>query len=126
MRARPPTHTALCLGLRAATRVASFAHLCGDGRPVAAQGTPPPSRAVALRLTAKRSWVEAVPGRPDSAANRMLSPFPAQARPECGTKYGPVCRRARRERCVWACVTSISSASFDNLPLTVCALRCAL
>ena len=81
-------HTALGLGLRAATRVASLPTcVCGDGRPVAAQGTPPPSRAVALRLTAKRSWVEAVPGRPDSAATRMLSPFPSPARPECGTKY---------------------------------------
>ena len=38
---------------------------------------------------------------------------------------GPRSRPRRREVCVWTCVTSISSASFDNLPLTVCALRCA-
>ena len=89
---QPPTacyrHSQPQRGPNAARNVALY------GRPAAAQGTPPPSRAVALRLTAKRSWVEAVPGRPDSAANRMLSPFPAPARPECGTKCGPVCRRA--------------------------------
>ena len=71
-------------GLNAAVNVALY------GRPVAAQNTPPPSRAVVLHLTAERSWTEALPLRPDSAASRTLSPFPAPGRPKCGTKCGPV------------------------------------
>ena len=67
----------------------------GDGRPVAAQNTHPPSRAVVLHLTAKRPWAEVMAGRPDSATSRMLSPFPAQVRPKCGTKCGPVLWRLR-------------------------------
>ena len=70
------------------------AHLGGDGRPVAAQNTHPPSRAVVLHLTAKRPWAEVMAGRPDSATSRMLSPFPAQVRPKFGSKCGPVLWRA--------------------------------
>ena len=71
-------------GLNAQRNVA----LCG--RPVAAKNTHPPSRAVVLHLTAERSWTEALPLRPDSAASRTLSPFPVPARPKCATECGPV------------------------------------
>ena len=42
-----------------------------------------------LRLTAKCTWADAMPLRPDSADSGIRSPFPAQMRPKCGTKCGP-------------------------------------
>ena len=40
-----------------------------------------------------------MPGRPNSAASRMLSPFWAQARPKCGAKCGLVLGAPWRLRC---------------------------
>ena len=89
------------VGASAATHAAHWASDCalppvlprcppgGDGRRVAAQNTHPPSRAVVLHLTAKCPWAEALPLRPDSAASRTLSPFPAQGRPKCGNGMWP-------------------------------------
>ena len=57
--------------------------------PVTAQGTPSRLRGVVLRITAECPWAESMPARPDSAASRVPSPFPGQARPKCGTKCGP-------------------------------------
>jgi len=66
-------------------------------RPAAAQGThtaPPPVRSRLGPPCASPPRAVVVPRRPDSAAGRPRAPCPARGRHECGTKCGPVCRRA--------------------------------